>query len=208
MRRSPNPWPRFEEKVRPTVEASLAEEAKRELDFDAFAGYFGEFVNALPWGANRLFKGSMVFAAPEGAKARFWVVDLRSRQVRAVDRLPDDWAAVVTVPAGVLVDAMEKRIVNFVHISMRIGVQLNDGGADTDFLFWGVLTVWELGYLPLRRLPVTRVVSVAWARRRELTGGAWRQITGSGSSVERMAATFMPAGTSGDTSATESARAP
>ncbi len=194
----------LEEKVRPIVDVSLAEEGERELDFDAFSRYFGEFVDALPWGANRLFKGSMVFAAPEGARAPFWVVDPRRRQVRAADALPDDWAAVVTVPPGVLADAMEKRIVNFVHISMRITVQLNDGGADTDFLFWGVLTVWELGYLPLRRLQVTRILSVAWARRRELTGGAWRQITGSGSSVERMAATFMPAGTS----AAESARAP
>jgi hypothetical protein len=57
-----------------------------------------------------------------------------------------------------------------------------------------VLTVFELGYLPLHRLPLKRAAAVAWARRRELVGSAWRQVTGSGSSVERMASTFMPAG--------------
>lgn len=184
----------LQEEVRPRIEAQRAEEASHPLTFDRFGQYFGGFVRALPPGTTRLFKGSVVFAAPPGSEAPYWVVDLRRRQVRQADAPPGDWASVVTVPPGVLADAMDKKIVNFVHISMRIAVELNDGGAHTDFLFWGVLTVWELGYLPLRQLPFGRVAGVAWARRRELLGSAWGQLAGKGSSVERMAGSLMPAG--------------
>ena len=166
----------LQEEVRPRIEAQRAEEASHPLTFDRFGQYFGGFVRALPPGTTRLFKGSVVFAAPPGSEAPYWVVDLRRRQVRQADAPPGDWASIVTVPPGVLADAMDKKIVNFVHISMRIAVELNDGGAHTDFLFWGVLTVWELGYLPLRQLPLAGslasrgpAVASCWAVR----GGSW-----------------------------------
>lgn len=180
------------DQVRPRLEAAAAEEAAqaKTLTFAAFADYFGRFVRALPPLSPLLFRSPVVFDAPTG---EYWIVDLRRRRVTASDRLPKDWASLVEVPPGVLADAMAKGIVNFVHISMRIAVELNGGGVDTDFLFWGALTVWELGYLPLRHLPLKRASAVAWARRRELAGNLGRQLIGRGSSVERMAASFMRA---------------
>jgi hypothetical protein len=111
-------------------------------------------------------------------------------------RLPSDWASVVQVPPGVLADAIEKKIVNLVHISMRLSVELNHRGAQTDFLFWGMLTIYELGYFPLRHVPITRVVSAAFARRRELIDIARSVLTdavrGRRSALDSVAGWLMP----------------
>lgn len=194
-----DPYEHFEEtvnelaaRVRPSIEASLAEEATHHLTFEAFEAFFGAFVRSLPPMTTRLFSGSVVFEG-EGPDD-FWVIDIRRRQVRRASVLPPDWASLVHVPPGVLADAMEKRIVNFVHISMRLTIDLHEGGAQTDFLFWGILTIFELGYLPLHRLPLGRLAAAAWGRRRELWGNVLLQLTGSGSSVERMASSLMPSG--------------
>lgn len=194
-----DPYERFDEtvaelaaKVRPSIDAAVAEEATHELTFDAFEAFFGRFVRSLPPMTTRLFKGSVVFEG--NGDENLWVVDVRRRRVYRAASLPADWASLVHVPPGVLADAMEKQIVNFVHISMRLRIELNRGGAQTDFLFWGILTVFELGYLPLHRLPLTRLGIAAWNRRRELWGNVVLQVTGSGSSVERMASSLMPTG--------------
>jgi hypothetical protein len=80
---------------------------------------------------------------------------------------PADRASVVRTPDGVLADAIANRIVHFVHISMRLDIELRPGGVNEDFLFWGLLTIWELGYLPLTQLPFGRLAGAAWRRRRE-----------------------------------------
>jgi UDP-MurNAc hydroxylase len=177
----------------PSVVASLAEEETRVLRYDAFRDFFGEFVRSLPPGVPRLFHGSVAFLVP-GDELPYWVVDLRRRRVYRASSPPHGWASVVQVPPGVLADAMEKKIVNFIHISMRLQVVLNEGGVGTDFMFWGLLTIFELGYFPLRRLPFRRVASVAWARRREFMGMAWSQVAGKGTPAERMASSLMPSG--------------
>ena len=82
---------------------------------------------------------------------------------------------------------MDKKIVNFIHISMRISIELGSGGADTDLLFWIVLTVFELGYLPVRGLRIRRVLSTVWDRRVELLGLILSAARGRGSGLRRMA---------------------
>lgn len=185
------------EAVRPEVEAALAEEAGRAgtLTFERFAEYFSAFVGSLPPLTNRLFRRPVVFAAPASAPSAdtcpYWVVDVRHRSVSAEQELPADWASLVHVPAGVLVDAMDKQIVNFVHISMRLRIDLAAGGTGTDFLFWGALTVYELGYLPLRHTDAARLAAVCWARRHEFAGMVRAQLQG-GSMTDRLAGTLMP----------------
>ena len=49
---------------------------------------------------------------------------------------------------AVLADAIEKNVVAFAHISMRLRIELAPGGVQTDFLFWGLLSLHELGYFP------------------------------------------------------------
>ena len=181
----------LQESARPAILAALAEEATRPVTYPDFAKFFGGFLRALPPGVSRLFGGSVVFLVPS-EELPYWVIDLRRRRVYQTRERPACWASVVEVPPGVLADAMENHIVNFVHISMRLQIDLNDGGAGADFMFWGLLTLYELGYFPLHRLPARRVASVAWARRRELVGMAWSQLAGRGTPAEKMASSLMP----------------
>jgi len=67
-------------------------------------------------------------------------------------------------------DAIEKGGLNLVGISRRIRVHLRRGGATRDAAFWGLLTVYELGYLPLRNVVTLRALAnalgaLAWAGR-------------------------------------------
>jgi len=95
------------------------------------------------------------------------VVDGRRRAVRRAATPPSDRATLIRVPEGVLADAIEKRILSFVHISLRISIEIAPGGLHTDFAFWALLMFYEIGYLPLRRALTPRVLGVAWRRRTE-----------------------------------------
>jgi len=85
----------------------------------------------------------------------------------------------------VLADAIANQIVHYVHISMRFHDHLEPGGVGDDLAFWGLLGIWELGYLPARRLARPRMLRAAWRRRAELLQAA-RGALGRGSLAERM----------------------
>jgi hypothetical protein len=155
------------------IERSARDEAGRELTWRAFHDHFREFLTALPPGASRLVPRPVVFRVAAD-DAPYWVVDFARRAVYRTAAPPEHRASVVTVPDGVLADAIANRIVHFVHISMRVRIELRPGGVNEDFLFWGLLTIWELGYLPLARLPFGRLAGAAWRRRREL----WESVAG------------------------------
>jgi len=53
-----------------------------------------------------------------------------------------------------------------VHDSMRIRTRIVAGGAHSDLAFRGVLMMWEIGYLPLRRVVWRPRLRVSAARRR------------------------------------------
>ena len=55
------------------------------------------------------------------------------------------------MPEAVLADAIRDRIVHILHGAMRIHTSLRPGGVQSDLGWWGVVMMWELGYLPLRR---------------------------------------------------------
>jgi UDP-MurNAc hydroxylase len=193
--------------AQPAIERADAAEAERTLTFDTFRRYFDGFVHALPRPVRGFLKRPVVFAAPEGADGgRYWVIDVKGRRVYRTDELPDGWASVVRTPEGVLADAIANRIVNFVHISMRLQIELDDDGTGTDFMFWGLLTIWELGYLPLHELSMTRLAVTGWSRRREFLAIAWGQVAGKGSRAERIAGTLMPVRGDGPSDTTSAPR--
>jgi hypothetical protein len=53
---------------------------------------------------------------------------------------------------------------------MRIRIELAPGGVQTDFLFWGLLSLRELGYFPLHKMLTRRAIGVLWRRRAEVWG--------------------------------------
>lgn len=177
------------EAVRPKVERALAREAGRSVPFEAFEAYFGRFVRAIPRAAAHVFlRRPVVFEVPS-SEAPFFALDFRRRRVLRTRQPPEDRASLLRVPEGVLADAMEKGIVHFVHGSMRIHVRVRRGGIHGDLAFWGFLMIWEIGYLPLRRVATRRFLSVLWRRRRE-AAETLRALFGRGTPLARLSSRF------------------
>jgi UDP-MurNAc hydroxylase len=175
--------------VAPTLEATADEEAERSLDWDAFAGYLERFLHDVPRPVLRvLLKRPIVFEVPTDDRP-FWVVDGRRRRVSRQATPPPDRADLITVAPAVLADAIEKRILHFVHGSMRIRVHLRPGGVNEDLAFWGLLMIWEIGYLPARHLVRPRFLGALWRRRREGID-ALAALRGRGSPLERLSEGF------------------
>lgn len=152
------------------IAAQTVSEQGRYLEQDRFEQYLGSFARAVPrLLARRLVKRRIVFLVPSDRERPYWWVSLRSRSVGRSSQAPGDRAGVITAPEAVLADAIAGRILHMVHGSMRIRTELAPGGVHSDLGFWGLLMIWELGYLPLRRhLLRPRFWATAVRRRREL----------------------------------------
>ena len=111
----------------------------------------------------------MVFHVPSDPNP-YWVLDFRSRTVRRFPAPPTVRAGIVRIGDGILADGIAKNVVAFVHISMRVRIELAAGGVQTDFLFWGLLSLRELGYFPLHKMLTLRALKVLWRRRAEVWG--------------------------------------
>lgn len=161
------------EKLAREHEAKIREEAVAEqgrtLPFRQFEDYFGEFLRSLPPFSSMALKRPVVFFVASDDEP-YWVLDFASRRVTRAKTAPANHADVIHIHEAVLADAIEKRVVGFVHISMRIRIDLAPGGVGTDFLFWGLLSVFELGYFPLRNVMTIRAAGVLWRRRAEFLG--------------------------------------
>ena len=193
---------RSAEELAPVFEQSYLDEAARTLDFDVFRGYLERFLDDLPpLVARILLKRPIVFSVP-GDDRPYWVIDGRSGRVSRQAHDPPDRATLISVAPGVLADAIDKQILHFIHGGLRLRTHLKPGGVDVDLAFWGLLVIWELGYLPLRRNLSRRFVQNMVTRRREgydvlsALGGS------SGSPLKRLSEGFAtPPPGEGDTSA-------
>lgn len=163
---------RMSAEVAPQIAEESARESARPLTFEAFSRYFSGLLDALPPFAHFLFERTVVFHVASSEQPH-WVVDLRRKRVYRAASPPEDWAMIIRIPDAVLADAIEKRILYFVHISLRISIELNRGGIETDFPFWALVLLYELGYLPLGKVLRPRTAGVCWRRRHEFTQLAW-----------------------------------
>ncbi len=156
----------------PKLAEQAAAERGRTLEWSSFESYFAGFARAVPrLASRRLVPRPIVFDVPSDARSPFWWVSMPSRTVGRSDEPPDDRAGIVRVAEAVLADAIDRRIFHMIHGSMRIRTELAAGGVHSDLAFWGLLMVWELGYLPLRRQILRpRLWGVAARRHRELSG--------------------------------------
>ncbi len=158
------------EKVEPKIAARTAEEVGVTVEWSAFESYFGRLVREVPRVfARRLAPRTFVFRVPSDDERPYWWVSFRSRSVGRSAELPQDASGVTTVPEAVLSEAIRDKIVHFLHGAMRIHTSLEPGGVQSDLGFWGVVMIWELGYLPLRRSARRPRLWFAMARR-------WREL--------------------------------
>jgi len=184
--------PRMEamaEAIEPILAATAAEEAQVHLSWPSFSAYLQRFLDQVPRPVLRvLLKRPIVFHVPED-ELPYWVVDGRRRRVWRQATPPADRASLVTVAPAVLADAIDKRILHFVHGSMRIRVALRPGGVNEDLAFWGLLMIWEIGYLPARHLASRRFAGAAARRWREALDSLGF-LRGSGSPLKRLSEGF------------------
>lgn len=140
------------EKYRDKIEARTAAEAGVRVEWRDFEAHLGRFVREVPrvFG-RRLAPRPFVFHVPSDEDTPYWWVSFRTRSVGRSATVPEGASGVTTVPEAVLSEAIRDRIVHMVHGSMRIHTHLHPSGVQSDLGFWGVVMMWELGYLPLRR---------------------------------------------------------
>jgi len=176
--------------VAPKLEAAAAAESGRTLSFATFRDYLERFCHELPWPLRRAFlRRPVAFHVPRDAEAPYWCIDFRGARVERRAEPPADCASVLHVSEAVLDDAIEKRILHYVHGSMRIHGELRRGGAPVELAFWGFIAIWEIGYLPLRVNLRARFAGVLARRWREAFTSV-RALVGSPSPFRNLAAGF------------------
>ena len=181
----------------PSITRTTYEESQRTVSWDTFQEFFTRFVRAVPRVAARLaLKRPIVFKVNDEPEP-YWILDFRRRRVIRAAAPPDDAASIIETPPGVLADAIDNLIVHYIHISMRFRTRLLKGGVGTDFAFWTILLMWELGYLPMRRLFRPRMIGTMWRRRTEFLHTLKVALRGRGSMVDRMAGQIATRETSG-----------
>lgn len=194
----PEDWPTRELMISARVEeaaARLAAQAEHEAgvrcSFERFREYFETFVRSVPYPARRLAAGRpLVFAAP-WPEPGYWVVDLRRRRVEAVADVPDDAASVTHFDQALLAEGIENRILHFAQGSFRQRTHVRAGGVGDDLAFWGLLMIFEIGYLPLRHSVRPRLARAALRRWREEFDAVSALVRrGDGTPLERLAGGF------------------
>jgi UDP-MurNAc hydroxylase len=155
------------ERVRPKLEALYREEQAVIPDFQKFRTYLQAFMGALPFGIRMVFKPVIAFEQPNAAY-RFWVVDFNRFKIFETNELPPETASVIRIHPAVLMDAVSNGILYFVHISKRMRIRVRKGGMKEDFKFWGLVQLYEIGYLPLWNMLTLRALPIIWRRRSEL----------------------------------------
>lgn len=160
----------LEKTNRVAIDAQAEAERGRTVSWTEFECYFSAFARAVPrLVARRLAPKRFVFEVPSDAETPFWWVSFAERTVGRSATPPPDGSGVTHVAEAVLADAIRDRIVHVIHGSMRIRTDLAPDGVHSDLGFWGLMMIWELGYLPVRASIRRPRLWVAMARR-------WREV--------------------------------
>jgi len=158
---------RLAEHARESLQKTYKDEEGVKPDFEVFRRYMHGFMRALPYGIRLLFRPVIVFDQPD-ASPRYWVVDFSKWKVFETSELPQEANSIIRIHPAVLMDALQKDILFFVHISKRMRIWVRKGCMKEEFKFWGLLQLYEIGYLPLRNMVTPRALSVLWQRRFEV----------------------------------------
>ena len=153
------------EEVAPKVATQIEYEKNKVLDFETFKSYFETFLKSLPLPLSFLFRVKTAYLIP-GEKESWWVLDFSKRCVTQHAEKPNDVASISSVTPGLLQDAIEKTIVNFLEISMRVRVEITPGKVFQHFIARELLAMYEQGNFPLQKNMQMHFIR-AWLRRRD-----------------------------------------
>lgn len=142
-------------------------ERNKRLQYETFASYMGGFLRSLPWFLRFVYRAKIAYHVNVPQES-WWILDFKTRRVYRTDRKPDDAASIIEVTPGLLQDALEKGIVNFIEISKRLKVHLREGQALDHLISRELLTLYEQGYFPLWKNLNPRFLGVWFRRRREI----------------------------------------
>ena len=138
-------------KYAPKIAERTAAEDGVGVEWRDFEAHLGRLVREVPRVfARRLSPRTFVFHVPSDEDRPYWWVSFTSRSVGRSAAMPENASGLTTIPEAVLSEAIRDRIVHMLHGAMRIRTSLAPGGVQSDLGFWGVVMMWELGYLPLR----------------------------------------------------------
>jgi hypothetical protein len=149
--------------------AQAADEEYRlpAVDFLTFRKFAERFVHDVPWILRRAYPARVAFIMEDDL---YFIIDLGRACVERRIGSPGDVHSIVQVNPHMLRDAIAKNAVSLVNISKRVNVHLLRGGLVYDAAFWGLLSVHDLGYLPLSNTLRWRGITVLLRRWRELLG--------------------------------------
>jgi UDP-MurNAc hydroxylase len=170
------------EEVRDKIEAQQRTEAAKELRWETFHEYMSGFLRAIPWPLRFFYRAKVAYHV-EGPPEEWWVCDFKRQRVARESTRPADAASITDVAPGLLQDAMEKTIVNFIDISKRLHVELRAGATLQHFIFKELMTLYEEGLLPLRRNLSPRALRVWLRRRKEIASYVRKLLRGGGRSL-------------------------
>jgi hypothetical protein len=149
------------------AKAVADENASPVIDFPTFRDYMTPFVRSIPWPMRRLYPARVAFVAPDDT---YYVVDFGRARVFHVKRLPTKLHSIAQINPHLLREAIRMQSLSMVGISKRLKVHLRRGAVTVDAAFWTLLTLYELGYLPLHNVLTVRGVTALAARWREILG--------------------------------------
>ena len=109
--------------VREKIETQQRSEAAMQLSWQTFHDYMGAFLRALPWPLRFFYRAKVAYHV-EGPPEEWWILDFGRQRVVRESARPADATSITDVAPGLLQDAMEKTIVNFIDISKRLHVEL------------------------------------------------------------------------------------
>ncbi len=179
------------EEVSDPLQRQAEHEAAVSCTFAEFSTYFGDFVRAVPLPARRLAGGRPVVFEASWSDPPYWVVDLAGRTVEATASVPHGAASIVAFDAALLHEGIANRILHFAQGSFRQRTHVRSGGLGDDLAFWGLVMMFEIGYLPLSGSLRPRVASAALRRWREVLDSVGALMNrGGGSPIERLAGGF------------------
>lgn len=158
---------RLAAKHRDAIAAQDAYEQSKRLEYGTFEDSMTRFLESLPWLLRFFYRCRLAYYV-RGDREEWWVLDFRTRKVSRLDRKPADVVSITEVTPGLLQDALEKGIVNFIDISKRLKVELAPGKAIDHFIYRELMTLYEQGYLPLWNNLNPRFLNVWLRRHREI----------------------------------------